>query len=428
MDKIVPWQASCLISAQRKTGKTTFVLNLARSLLTGEDFLGRFAVRPINGDVAILNYEVSAAQLARWADEAGVPRGRLFLVNLRGRGNPLGDDDGRMRLAALLRSRGTEALLCDPFGRAYTGVSQNDPGEVGRWLDDLEHFARTDVGVNDLMLTAHAGWEGERTRGASALEDWPDSIITMTRGGRVDGDGGEDARYLKAIGRDVELEEDRLNFDMETRTLTLSRTGSRRATAAKHHGDELDNAVLGVITKKPGLKAGELGPEVRQVGVGFQRGEEVYAAGRLIESGRVKVVTGKRGAKHHYASDFPSIPDPSPGHVGTLPDPSSYGEGPTGGSRSATLPTRCAICDAELWAPASQQRGTCEKCYGNAEPSKPKGQHHDRAADPAAPHKRLAQTRRRNRCRTPNEMGLAVGLTMWQRVSGTYRRMALCAD
>jgi hypothetical protein len=215
MDKIVPWQASCLISAQRKTGKTTFVLNLARSLLTGEDFLGRFAVRPINGDVAILNYEVSAAQLARWADEAGVPRGRLFLVNLRGRGNPLGDDDGRMRLAALLRSRGTEALLCDPFGRAYTGVSQNDPGEVGRWLDDLEHFARTDVGVNDLMLTAHAGWEGERTRGASALEDWPDSIITMTRGGRVDGDGGEDARYLKAIGRDVELEEDRLNFDME---------------------------------------------------------------------------------------------------------------------------------------------------------------------------------------------------------------------
>jgi AAA domain len=70
---LIPWEASTLVVAQRKTGKTTLMLNLARCLLTGEDFLGRFPVRPISGSVGFLNYEVSAAQLARWADEHGNP-------------------------------------------------------------------------------------------------------------------------------------------------------------------------------------------------------------------------------------------------------------------------------------------------------------------------------------------------------------------
>src|SRR5665647_3597322 len=69
VDGLIPWDSSALVVAQRKTGKTTLELNLARCLLTGEDFLGRFAVRPIDGIVAILNFEVSAAMLGRWADE-----------------------------------------------------------------------------------------------------------------------------------------------------------------------------------------------------------------------------------------------------------------------------------------------------------------------------------------------------------------------
>ena len=47
------------------TGKTTLILNLARSLLTGQNFLGSFGIRAIDGDIAILNYEVSGDQLAR---------------------------------------------------------------------------------------------------------------------------------------------------------------------------------------------------------------------------------------------------------------------------------------------------------------------------------------------------------------------------
>ena len=60
------------------------------------------------------------------------------------------------------------------------------------------------------MTTVHAGCDGERTRGSTALEDWPDSIVTVTR----DPETGE--RFLRAEGRDVDLDEDRLDFDLET--------------------------------------------------------------------------------------------------------------------------------------------------------------------------------------------------------------------
>ena len=103
VDGLIPSQSGTLIVAQRKTGKTTLLLNLARALIGGADFLGRFPVRPIKGRVAILNYEVSAAQLARWAHEAGVPADRLYLVNLRGRRNPLSHAADREQLAAQLR-------------------------------------------------------------------------------------------------------------------------------------------------------------------------------------------------------------------------------------------------------------------------------------------------------------------------------------
>jgi len=74
--------------AQRKAGKTTLTLNLARALLTGEAFLGAFDVVPVVGDVAVLNFEVSGHTLAHWAHDHAVPPERFHLVNLRGRRNP----------------------------------------------------------------------------------------------------------------------------------------------------------------------------------------------------------------------------------------------------------------------------------------------------------------------------------------------------
>ena len=288
---------STLIPAQRKTGKTTLLLNLSRSLLTGEPFLGTFEVQPVAGLVALLNYEVSGDTITQWAHEAGLDPDRFFLANLRGRRNPLVDPEDRGRLAQLLRQRGTESLLVDPFGRAYTGASQNDPGEVGAFLAELDRFTRSDVGAQDLILTTHAGWNQERTRGSSALEDWADSIITMTRD---DSDDSTGERYLCAIGRDVDLEEDQLIYDPDTRTLTLAGTGSRKTAKDTRRHDKLDRAVLEAVTAEPGLNVIQIGEKVHEAGVSFQRGDIGHSASRLVEAGHLRMEPGSRNAKQYY--------------------------------------------------------------------------------------------------------------------------------
>jgi len=323
VEGLIPSHAGTLIVAQRKTGKTTLELNLARALLLGGEFLGRFPVRPVAGTVALLNYEMGAAQLARWAHEAGVPAQRVFLVNLRGRRNPLGNAADRTHLAGLLRARDVESIICDPFGRAFVGRSQNDSGEVGGWLGDLDRWARGDCGVQDVILTAHAGWEGERTRGASALEDWADSIITLVR----DKDG-EQVRYLRAEGRDVSVDEDRLTFDPSTRSLALSRGGSRKAAAKLRAGEALVPEVVSAAQASPGLSGNKLAPALRVRGASFQKGDELKAAALAVERGLLDVVDGPRGAKLYYPNlTSPDVPRRPPlGHVTTSPDLPYRGE------------------------------------------------------------------------------------------------------
>jgi RecA-family ATPase len=243
IEGFLPSGGRLLVVAQRKTGKTTFDLNLAKALIDGRHFLGRFATRPIAGIVGILNYEVSAGMLAGWAQQVGIPADKLFQVNLRGRRNPLGHQDDRMNLVELLRRHHVEVLIVDPFGAAYTGKSQNDPGEVMAWLGDLDRFA-VDAGARELVLSVHAGWVGERTRGASSLEDWADVIATLTR------DPDDDRlRYLSAFGRDVEVAEDWLHVEPDTRTLTLAGTGSRKHDRGERAVEAAMPAVLDYVAR-----------------------------------------------------------------------------------------------------------------------------------------------------------------------------------
>jgi hypothetical protein len=257
INEILPADGSLLVVAQRKTGKTTLMLNAARSLLTGEPFLNRFPCRAATGTVAILNFEVSGSQLAKWAQHVGVPPDGLMLVNLRGRRNPLNYEEDRQQLAALLRDQGVESLIIDPFGQAFHGKSQNDAGEVGAWLAGLDVFARSEVGAHDVILTAHAGWNGERTRGSSALEGWADSVVTMTFG------ADNQTRYLRAIGRDVGVDEDRLSFDPETRLMAMTGGGSRKQAIRVSKAETLVQPVCDVVRENPGISTTDLVGAVR---------------------------------------------------------------------------------------------------------------------------------------------------------------------
>lgn len=289
VEGLIPWEASTAIIAQRKVGKTTLVLNLARCLITGEPFLD-MEVRKVEGRVALLNFEVSGHQVARWADEAGIPHDRLFLVNLRGASNPFRDAARLTELAHLLRAQDVETVIVDPFGRAFTGDNQNDSGQVQAWLVALDEFARSAVGAKDVILTVHAGWEGGHARGSSALEDWPDSLIYLSRA------KASDDRYISATGRDVDLPEDLLAYDAEARQLSLTGAGSKQGAGIRSLTDQ---AVI-VVTDQPGLNTTQIADELKSRGAAFQKGDPSRALKIAVNRGRLRRENGARGAKNYF--------------------------------------------------------------------------------------------------------------------------------
>ncbi|MCL2594442.1 MAG: AAA family ATPase, partial [Promicromonosporaceae bacterium] len=303
---LIPSDGATLVTAQFKTGKTTWLLNLARSLITGEPFLGRFEVERIKdtSKVALLNFEVNWATLYRWAVKIGVPIDRLFIVNLRGQTNPFAHRDHRLALAARLRKEGVESLLVDPFGKAYPSTDQNSAGEVGAWLARLDTFTRTEVGARDLVLTTHAGWNGERVRGSTALVDWGDSLVTLTRGTSAN----DETRYMSALGRDVEMAEDALRFDPITMRLELTGEGSKSKATAEQRAEEAMPLVLAYIKDNPGCSRDQIEKGVPGANTAIRAARDRLVATGQVHDGRG---TGRSGG-YAYTVANGTLPATSP--------------------------------------------------------------------------------------------------------------------
>jgi len=178
------------------------------------------------------------------------------------------------------------------------------------------------AGVAEVVLTAHAGWDGERTRGSSALEDWPDVIATMTR------DPDSDVRFLKAEGRDVSLDEDELQYDTRTRRVTLTGGGNRAQLRDHRHITELAEAVREIVVSEPGATTSAVGTALRDRDFHMQREDPGKACRLAAANGWVRREAGKRNAWLHYPLQPVSsessrvVPESSPGTVVSIPDPS----------------------------------------------------------------------------------------------------------
>jgi hypothetical protein len=228
VDELFPVGAQGILAAQYKAGKTTLIGNLIRSLVDGDDFLNRF---PVNRQsrVTLIDNELDPRTLRRWLRDQGIRNtDRVRLVSLRGKVSTFNliDDDIRAQWVNLVQDPGIVLLDCLRPILDALGLDENR--EAGRFLVAYEEFL-ADVGATETMLVHHMGHSGERSRGDSRLQDWPDMTWSLNR----KNEDPASERFFKAFGRDVNVPEASLSFDPLTRHLTLGE-GNRKTANLEH--------------------------------------------------------------------------------------------------------------------------------------------------------------------------------------------------
>lgn len=307
--RIEGWQpvdARVMLTAQYKAGKTTLVMNLVRSLVTGDPFLGVAAVTPLDGSVLVIDAEMSPKQLDEWYREAGIEHdNRVLIWPLRGKLSAFGllDPTVRAGWAARLRALGVRYLVLDclrPFLDAFGLDEQHDGGKFLVALDAL----LVEAEIPEALVVHHMGHGAERSRGDSRLRDWPDVEWKIVRKVKKAGNSVEDdpaaRRFISGYGRDVNVTESALAFDL-WRHLTLTEGGGSRKDADTQ--EALANA-LDTLARGEQPSFNKLVEAVKEVS--HQSRDIIRGAIKLgIKQGRIVTGEGPRNAQIHR------IPPPS---------------------------------------------------------------------------------------------------------------------
>ena len=215
-----------ILAAQWKAGKTTLRDNLIRSWCDGTPFLGRYAVTPSGGRLAIIDAEMPSRTSRRWlADQMIGDADRFAYCNIRGAAASFNMLAPAARSAWAKRLAGAcaAAVLLDCIGPvlAALGLDENSATDVGQFLEGFTTML-AEAAIAESEVIHHMGHGAERSRGASRLRDWPDAEWRLVR----QDDNPASPRYLSAFGRDVDVPESRLDYDPACRWLTFA-GGSR---------------------------------------------------------------------------------------------------------------------------------------------------------------------------------------------------------
>lgn len=294
-----PAGGKVLLAAPRKTGKTTLIGNLVRSLVDGDPFLSteQFATEVSGRTVVILDFEMTRRQLQRWMRDQGIQNTASVHVELlRGKRWDPTDPRERARWAAYLKDLNAGVLIIDPAGPVVASLDQdeNENGAVRRFLHSLDALV-AESGADELFVAHHTGWGGERSRGASAWEDWPDAIWRLA--------GEVPETFFGALGRDVDQAARELVFDPASRRYSLG--DSTRAQAKVSRDVEL---VGRIVAAQPMIGKNQLREALRAKGMAStQRQTEAVdaAIGETVHTHR-----GLKNAVLHGSTGqcFPGCP------------------------------------------------------------------------------------------------------------------------
>jgi hypothetical protein len=303
IDGWLPVGGRAMLAAQFKSGKTTLVGNVIRSLVDGDAFLDRAVVDPIPGTLGLFDLEMGTSQLADWLEAQQIrATDRVVVMPLRGRAGALDllDPVRRREWAAALREAAVSFVVLDCLRPALDALGLDEHKDAGRFLVAFDALL-ADAGVDEALVVQHMGHTAERARGDSRLRDWPDVEWRLVR----QDDDPASHRYISAYGRDVNMPEARLHFELAGRRLSLGAGSRKDASAAAALEDVLSvfdgTALSGRAIEKACEDAGVLQTHGRNV----IRAAVAYGI-------RTGAVTTERGAKnailHHRAPARQSAP------------------------------------------------------------------------------------------------------------------------
>lgn len=294
IEGLVPSGATVVIVARAKTGKTTFALNLVRSLLRGEPFLGQFPVEPEPGAIAYLNYEMGDFSFGTYCQPLGIGGDGFKAVGLKGLKSFMKNKTARSRLAKRLREINTTALVVDSLGQAFTGNDQNDNSEMLQWFAELEEWAREEIGVNEIYVISHAGKKASQgARGASAIEDVPDIIITLSL---ENPDRADSRRIVETRGRADDLPPHYLDFEVATKRLTLGEPKGKEARQEREKNSRRQ-ALIDYVTKNEGESTNQI-----KKAVSGNSSNMTDTLKELVEEGVFRTEPGAHNATLYFLS------------------------------------------------------------------------------------------------------------------------------
>ncbi|MGV0045526.1 AAA family ATPase [Mycobacterium colombiense] len=304
IDGLLPMEGSLGLFAERKAGKTTTVVEMVRSMLNGDEFLGRFATHlPAEARVALLDTEMTPAMLHHEYKKVGMPADdldRIDLHPLRGRSRllDLRDEATRARWQELIAPGAVIVVDCLYTVLAAAQVDESS-AQVSDIIDGIKALA-VQCGAAGLVIVHHLGKDPTKgARGHSSIEGGVDTLATIW----LDGPPAADTpRLFSATGRlDVDVPAALLRRGDDYRlTLSASTPKADRARAADRTDDD---TAWKLVSDHPGKSVRgleELPAEIRKLSRSRLRRalERLDGLGYIVNRG-----TAERPAWH--AADRP---------------------------------------------------------------------------------------------------------------------------
>lgn len=269
-----------VITAQYKTGKTALVVaSLAKALCDGTPFLGEYEVPMMT--VGHWNMEMEGDELKEdYIRPAGFDNpDNLHVANLRGYGVNILTEIGKAWTVKWLRDRQVQVWTIDSLARLLRmcGVKEKENDEVLNVLMAIDEI-KVEAGVEACFVITHTGRSeeaSERARGATVIDDWPDSRWIITR--------QDEIRFMMVEGRGVGMPSMSLNFDHTTKTSTLGLRGKGEVAA-----DAAVQTVVQVVRANSGILRT---PLIRMVCQATGKGREwvCQAVDESVETGWVEL-------------------------------------------------------------------------------------------------------------------------------------------